>query len=147
MRSRALAAEHEADPERRLAQRGLADELTALVHGEEAASAAAAAAEVLFGGDPTTAIARRRSRSCGGEVPSSAIPAGDLVDLVALLDRTGVAASKGEARRSSRRTGIAVNGRRTGVDDERSADLIPLHGRYLLLAQGRSTYHLVEIVP
>src|SRR5207249_473279 len=52
---RDLLERHAAAPERRVAQRTLADELTALVHGPEAATAAAEAADVLFGGDPTHA--------------------------------------------------------------------------------------------
>ncbi|MUH51982.1 MAG: tyrosine--tRNA ligase, partial [Actinobacteria bacterium] len=46
---------HQAAPERRAAQRALADELTELVHGPGALDAARSATEVLFGGDPTTA--------------------------------------------------------------------------------------------
>jgi tyrosyl-tRNA synthetase len=141
----ALAAEHEADPGRRVAQRALADELTALVHGEEAAHAAAAAAEVLFGADPTTA-SEAALQVVRDEVPSSAIPAGELDDLVSLLDRTGVAASKGEARRLLTQNGVRVNGQRTDATTK-VADLTPLYGRYLLVGRGRSTYHLVEIVP
>src|SRR4051794_28520738 len=49
----ALLAEHAAAPERRLAQRALAEELTTVVHGREAAATASRAAEILFGGDPT----------------------------------------------------------------------------------------------
>ena len=142
---RALMVEHEADPGRRLAQRALAHELTTLVHGAEAADAASAAAEVLFGADPTTASAAAL-QVVRDEVPSSAIPTGELDDLVSLLDRTGVAASKGEARRLLAQNGIRVNGERTDVDTK-VTDLTPLHGRYLLLGRGRSTYHLVEIVP
>ncbi len=48
----ALLEAHAAAPERRLAQRALADELTPLVHGPEAAAAAADGRRVLFGGDP-----------------------------------------------------------------------------------------------
>ncbi|MFM2077957.1 MAG: hypothetical protein RJA49_1847, partial [Actinomycetota bacterium] len=48
-------ADHAGSPERRIAQRALADELTAMVHGSAAAAAAADAAQVLFGGDPTAA--------------------------------------------------------------------------------------------
>ena len=48
----ALLAEHATAPERRLAQRALADEVTALVHGEAAARAAGEAADLLFGADP-----------------------------------------------------------------------------------------------
>jgi tyrosyl-tRNA synthetase len=142
---RALMVEHRADPGLRLAQRALAHELTTLVHGAEAADAASAAAEVLFGADPTTASAAAL-QVVRDEVPSSAIPTGELDDLVSLLDRTGVAASKGEARRLLAQNGIRVNGERTDVDTK-VTDLTPLHGRYLLLGRGRSTYHLVEIVP
>ena len=62
-----LVAEHEKAPERRLAQRALADELTALVHGRDAADAAAEAAGVLFGADPLSASAGGlRRRAAGG---------------------------------------------------------------------------------
>ena len=48
----ALIAEHTGDPGKRVAQRVLAQEMTALVHGTAAAADAAAAADILFGGDP-----------------------------------------------------------------------------------------------
>lgn len=51
----ALLEEHATAPEKRVAQRALADEITELVHGVEATAAAREAAEVLFGGDPLTA--------------------------------------------------------------------------------------------
>jgi tyrosyl-tRNA synthetase len=142
---RALVAEHEADPGRRLAQRALAQELTALVHGRDAAEAAAAAADVLFGGDPTTASVAALE-VVRDEVPSSVVPAAELVDLVGLLDRAGVVTSKGEARRLLAQSGIRVNGQRASGDTE-LAGVTPLHGRFLLLGRGRTTYHLVEIVP
>jgi tyrosyl-tRNA synthetase len=142
---RAVVAEHQADPGKRLAQRTLAHELTALVHGEEAAAAAEAAAEVLFGGDPNVASATAL-QVVRDEVPSSAVPAGELDDLVSLLDRTGLAASKGEARRLLAQNAIRLNGERADLDT-RPGDVAPLRGRYLLLGRGRSSYHLVEIVP
>jgi tyrosyl-tRNA synthetase len=142
---RAVVATHQADPGRRLAQRALAHELTVLVHGDDAAEAAGAAADVLFGGDPTAASAAAL-QVVRDEVPSSAVPAGELDDLVSLLDRAGVASSKGEARRLLAQNGIRVNGQRADADTK-VAELTPLHGRYLLLGRGRSTYHLVEIVP
>ncbi len=46
---RAVMAEHRAHPERRLAQRALANDVTEWVHGEEVASSAEAAARILFG--------------------------------------------------------------------------------------------------
>ena len=54
---RELVAAHGQAPERRLAQRALADDVTTIVHGAAAATAAAEAAAVLFGGDPLGASA------------------------------------------------------------------------------------------
>ncbi len=58
---------------------------------------------------------------------------------------SGLAASKGEARRTLTQGGAYVNNRR--VDDPEvaldPADL--LHGRYLVLRRGRRQYHLVTV--
>ena len=97
--TRSLEA-HAAAPERRLAQRALADEITELVHGAEAAGAADEAADVLFGGDPTVAVrggARRRRPGGAVEPP---VAAAELDDLVGLLVGTELASSKGDARRT-----------------------------------------------
>ena len=113
----ALLEAHAAAPERRLAQRALADELTELVHGPQAATAAAAAAEVLFGGDPTTASAEalavvaREVPDHRGRRPTR------LNDLVELLVRTGLASSNGDARRGLAQAAFGANGRKLGADD------------------------------
>ena len=63
----AMLADHGEHPERRLAQRSLADELTTLVHGAEAAATAAAAADVLVRQRSRRGIGRRAPcRRCGG---------------------------------------------------------------------------------
>ncbi|HEY3483792.1 MAG TPA: tyrosine--tRNA ligase, partial [Ilumatobacteraceae bacterium] len=91
---RSIVAEHHQAPERRVAQRALADELTELVHGHEAAKAAAGAAAILFGGDPTTADEGALS-AVAREVPSSRRSAADLDDLPEVLVGVGLASSKG----------------------------------------------------
>lgn len=136
-------AEHEQAPERRIGQRVLADELTVLAHGEESAQAATAAADVLFGGDPThasedvLAVVQR-------EVPSSTVPLSALGDLIGLLVGAGLASSNGDARRTLAQKGYRANGQQ--LDETTtltSANL--LHGRFLLLRKGKTSYHLVEI--
>jgi tyrosyl-tRNA synthetase len=140
-----LLADHAAAPERRLAQRALADELTALVHGPEAARAAAEAADVLFGGDPLQA-SPAALETLAGEVPSSATTRAALSDTVHLLATTGLASSKSDARRQLQQGGVRANGVILGPDDE--LDAVPLlHDRYLLLRKGKRSYHLVEISP
>ena len=62
-----------------------------------------------------------------------------------LLVTTGLAASKGEARRTVEQNGAFVNDVvQTGLDAEVSArDL--LHGRYVVLRKGKRNYHLVTV--
>ena len=85
------------------------DEMTELVHGEEAARAADEAADVLFGGDPTTA-SEAALDAVAREVPSSRRSAAELDDLVDLLVATGLASSKGDARRTLDGQGYRANG-------------------------------------
>jgi tyrosyl-tRNA synthetase len=140
-----IMAQHVEAPERRVAQRTLARDLTSLVHGAEAAEAAEAAADLLFGSDPTSAP-REAFEALRAEVPASAGRLGQLDDVVALLVSTGLASSNSDARRTLAQRGITANGRR--LDGEAAlgpAEL--LHGQYLLLRKGKTTYHLVDFLP
>jgi tyrosyl-tRNA synthetase len=138
-----LLAEHSTAPEKRSAQRALADEITELVHGAEAAAAAREAADVLFGGDPLTA-SEAAMRAIAGEVPTTRLNAAQLGDPVGLLVETGLASSKSEARRLFDQRGIRANGVQLDANSLVS-DLDLLHGRFVLLRKGKSTYHVVEI--
>jgi tyrosyl-tRNA synthetase len=140
-----LVEAHEAEPGRRLAQRRLAQEATALVHGPEEAVTAARVSELLFGADPTQATEAQLA-AVGREVPTLAVTRAELdagVDLVDVLARDEfLVASKGEARRAIAQGGVHLNGdrvdegRRIGVDDL-------LHGRFVVLRKGKKAYGLV----
>jgi tyrosyl-tRNA synthetase len=139
----AIVAEHQEAPHRRVGQRALAHELTALVHGEDAAAAADEAADVLFGGDPTAA-SEAALAAVAREVPASELPASSLGDLPAVLVSVGLATSKGDARRTLEGNGFRCNGGVLAID----ADLVDaprLHGRYLLLQRGKKSHHLVTV--
>ncbi len=139
----ALLAEHSVAPERRIPQRALADEVTALVHGPEAARAAAEAADLLFGRDPLHASVAALD-ALAGEVPASTASAAQLADAIELLATTGVASSKSDARRQLQQGAVRANGvviASAGM----LAEVPLLHDRYLLLRKGKRTYHLVEI--
>jgi tyrosyl-tRNA synthetase len=139
----AVLADHAGQPERRLAQRALAAEMTTLVHGAAAAAAAEQAAAVLFGGDPTVASADALA-VVASEVPSSRITSAALTDPVELLVSTTLATSKSEARRLLEQRSVRVNGVQIGADAELS-DVEPLHGRYVLLRRGKRDHHICEI--
>jgi tyrosyl-tRNA synthetase len=139
----AVADEHEKAPEKRLGQRRLARENTAIVHGAAGAAAAEEATELLFGsGDPLEA-SPTAFEFLRDEVPSTRVdPVG--ASLVDLLPETGLVKSKGDARRQLEQGGVYVNGRSAAVDDVVTADDL-LHARFVLLRRGKRTYHLVEV--
>ena len=139
----ATLAEHASAPERRIAQRALAQELTSMVHGPQAAAAADEAALVLFGGDPTTASAAALA-AVAREVPSSTLPAAALDDVVGVLVSTGLATSNGDARRTLKQRSYHANGIKLDENPQLSSIAL-LHGRYLLLRKGRTNHHLIEI--
>ena len=76
----------------------LAYELTSLVHGEEEAEKARAGARAIFGGagDHDT-------------MPSTELSADDARDILSLLVKTGLCASKSDARRNVQQGGVTAN--------------------------------------
>ena len=140
---RATIAEHEEAPHLRVGQRALARELTALVHGDAAAIAADEAADVLFGGDPMVA-SEAALDAVAREVPSSSMPIAALDDVAGVLVTTGLASSKGDARRTLEGHGFRCNGVVLSLET-RLADVPRLHGRYVLLQRGKKSHHLVTI--
>ena len=93
---RDIVAEHEKAPEKRAAQKVLAEDITAMVHGQEGLKAALDATEVLFGkkGGHLTADEMLRM---AGDAPLTALSRADVLDqsVVDLAVRVGAAQSKG----------------------------------------------------
>ena len=140
----AIAVEHAEAPHLRIAQRALADEVVALVHGADAAAAAAEAADVLFANDPTGA-SRAAFEMLAGEIPTTRLPASELGDAVAVLVATELASSNGDARRSMDQNAYSANGVKLTANDQLSTQKL-LHGKYLLLRRGKKLHHLLEII-
>jgi tyrosyl-tRNA synthetase len=69
-----------------------------------------------------------------------------LDDVVEVLVATGLAQSKGDARRTLEGAGFRCNGVTLDASSQLSA-LEPLSGRYLLLQRGKKSHHLVEVFP
>lgn len=113
----------------------LAFELTKLVHGEEEANKAQKTAKGLF--------------STGGDlsnVPTTTLTAGDLtdgtIDAISLLVKTGLAPSRGEARRLIQQNGVSANGEKIAAIDvnyEQSA----FAGDGMMLKKGKKVFHRV----
>jgi tyrosyl-tRNA synthetase len=129
-------------PAAREAQRALAYDVTALVHGAAAADAVVAASQALFGRGSLAELDAATLGAAVAELPTAGGKPGDLV--VDLLAATGVVKSKSEARRAVSEGGASVNNVR--VPDE-TAVLTPedlLHGRWAVLRRGKRTLAVVD---
>lgn len=131
-------------PQDRTAQRRLARELTALVHGEAAADAVEHASRALFGRGDLGRLDESTLTAALRETPVAELKPGSPDGIVELLVASGLCPSKGAARRTIAEGGISVNN--TKVDDEawapQPADF--LHGRWLVLRRGKRNIAGVE---
>jgi tyrosyl-tRNA synthetase len=134
-----ILAQHAASPERRPAQRALADEMTTLVHGAEAAAAVREAADVLFGGDPTTA-SEAALEAVAAEVPLVDVPRSiEGVRVHEMLVQAGVAKSNGEVSRLLGQGAVRAGNRVLDEDGLlMSSDL--LRGQFLLIRKGKRDF-------
>ena len=111
----------------------LAFELTKLVHGEEEAAKAQAQAKALFGA------------GAGADAPVSEITAEDLtdgtMDILTLMVKAGLVASKSEARRAVEQGGASVEGEKV-TDIKKTFTAKELAGG-LLVRRGKKNYRKV----
>ncbi len=143
-----LEAELREAPHKRGAQRALAREVTRLVHGESGVARAEQATQVLFGGD-LEGLDAEEIADVFADVPSSQVPreslAGEGTSLLDLLAETGVASSKGDARRSIQGGGVYVNNIRVEDVDRRISMEDALEGEFVVLRKGKKNYRLVRV--
>lgn len=137
-----------AHPEEREAQRVLAREVTRILHGETALDKAEQATQALFGGE-ISGLSAAEIADIFADVPSSELPKTRLeggLSLVDLLVESGVAKSKGEARRSLAEGGVYLNNHRaTDAAQIVGAESL-LEGQFIILRKGKKNYHLVKVL-
>jgi tyrosyl-tRNA synthetase len=141
----ALEAATAREPERREAQRTLASEVTALVHGAEAVREAESAAEKLFKGD-LRSMSEGELLQVFSSVPSSETPyRSDGWLVTEFLASNAVTTSKGEAVRLIKGGGIYVNGQRVVDEKSRVSPSDAMHGRYFVVRKGKKDNFLVRV--
>lgn len=142
-------------PHERAAQKALAEELTSLVHSPAALADAQNASAALFGRGDLAALSDDVLEAASKEVPSASVAREQLDELTAvdLLVATGLAKSKGAARRNITDGGVSINnvtaaattgeGNVPELPALGSADL--LHDRWIVVRRGRRSVALVEV--
>ncbi len=142
----ALDAEMAEHPQRRAAQKALARSVVALVHGQAEVAKCEEASEALFG-EEIAGLSEEMLLAVTEDAPTTAIPRDEILGgltLVDVLERTGLAKSKGEAKRTIDQGGAYLNNVRQ-TDAARTlgpADL--LHDRYVVVRKGRREVHIVR---
>ena len=141
-----VMSEHSQAPEKRVAQKLLASEMTTLVHGAQATVRAVAASSTLYGGSVETLDASTIDALAAQGVVATLVPGAQLDEGWSVLDAaiaTGLCKSKGEARRLVVQGGLYVN---NVVTADVAAVLKReqlIAGKAIVLRGGKKNYRLV----
>ncbi|MFF5172853.1 tyrosine--tRNA ligase [Micromonospora sp. NPDC000089] len=139
----ALEKETAERPAARSAQRALAEELTALVHGEHEAAQAVAASQALFGRGSLDDLAPETLRAALAE--AGLVQLDELPDVAGLLRDAGLVAGLKEARRVITEGGAYLNNNRITDVDATVDEQDLLHGRYLVLRRGKRSFAGIQL--
>jgi tyrosyl-tRNA synthetase len=147
----ALIEEHKKDPGMRVLQKRLAQEVTVLVHSQEALDAAIEASNILFGKSTKEGLEKLDEATfldIFDGVPQEHLSRTDLEAGIPIVDfmavNTQIFPSKGEARKMTQANGVSVNKEKVTLDKVMTpADLID--GKYILVQKGKKNYYLVVV--
>ena len=134
------------EPEKRAAQRRLAEEVTRLVHGEAALKNALQATQAMFGG-ALRGLDEATLEDVFSEVPTSHLSASERTAerlLVDVLVQCGVFASKGEARRLIESGGLYLNNERVDAIDMKWSENCLCTSHIAVVRKGKKNYHVLK---
>ncbi|MGD6958159.1 tyrosine--tRNA ligase [Rossellomorea aquimaris] len=141
----ALAQSVETEPHLRKAQKTLAEEMTKLIHGEEALDQAIRITQALFSGEIKSLSASEILEGFK-DVPSFEQPKGEAIGLIDLLVNAKISPSKRQAREDVGNGAVYLNGERVTdlqhVIDEK--DMI--EGQFTIIRRGKKKYFRIQYV-
>lgn len=139
-----LVAQTQEHPEKRAAQRRLAEEVTEFVHGKKAVEEAEAISAALFSGDVSQLTASEIEQGFAA-VPSMNAPkeATDVVNF--LVDVTGIEKSRRQAREDVTNGAITINGTRVQDLDAVVDPSSHFDGKFVIVRRGKKKYFLVRV--
>ncbi|MDQ1689891.1 MAG: tyrosyl-tRNA synthetase [Frankiaceae bacterium] len=130
-------------PAAREAQRALAAEVTRLVHGDDETQRVMDASAALFGRGELGALDEATLAAALTEAGCADVP--ELATVVDLLVASGLADSRGAARRTVLEGGAYVNNER--IEDPDAVPTGLLHGRWLVLRRGKRNVAGIRVAP
>lgn len=141
----ALAEQVRVAPEKREAQKALAEDVVRRVHGEDGLRQAQQATAALFGGT-LKGLSAADLKPVFADAPSSELGMADVVgsSVTKVAQLSGLCKSAGEARRLAEGGGLYVNNERVSPTDVVAAEQL-IDGELIVLRSGRKTYRLVKV--
>lgn len=135
----ALARMVTEEPEKREAQKQLAEELTRMVHGEEGLAKAKKITETFFHGDIMSLSAEEIREGLADAVNT------EVEDGMLLIDgllKAGICKSKGDARRLIQQGSVSVNGNKVTAVDAVLNRSEAVEGQFSIVKKGKKNYYL-----
>ena len=139
----AIETEFLAAPESRLAQKKLAEEVTSLVHGQEAYEQALRISQALFSGDIKGLSGEEIKQGFKGVTTYNVTQEDDLA-LVELLITANVVPSKRQAREDIKNGAIYINGERIQELTYVISESDKIDGHSTVIRRGKKKYHLLQ---
>jgi tyrosyl-tRNA synthetase len=142
----ALEAQTAEKPFLRAGQKALAEHVTTIVHGAEETERIKAASAALFGGGELVGLSPDTLGAALREAGAARVDRADgLPSVVDLLVETGLAKSKGDARRTIGEGGAYLNNARVEDPDLVPGDEDLIGGTWLVLRRGKKNFAGVEV--
>jgi len=130
------------EPHLRKAQKALAEEMTRLIHGEEALETAQRITAALFSGD-LKSLSASEMRNAFKDVPSSELAKEDK-NIVDVLVEAKISSSKRQAREDVTNGAISINGDRITDLDYIVSSKDRLDDEFAIIRRGKKKYHMVK---
>ena len=138
----ALEVSVQQEPHLRKAQKALAEEMTRLIHGQEALDAAVRITAALFSGN-LKELSATEMKDAFKDVPTAELPKEDK-NIIDVLIEAGVSSSKRQAREDVTNGAISVNGEKV-TDLEYVVDAKDrLEDSFTIIRRGKKKYHMVR---
>ncbi|MCH1627575.1 tyrosine--tRNA ligase [Fredinandcohnia quinoae] len=135
--------EIETAPEKRLAQKALAEEVTKLVHGEEAYSQAVKISTALFSGS-ISELSADEIKQGFKDVPSFEYNGDPEISLVDLLVMSKISPSKRQAREDISNGAVYVNGERMQDVESVITKEHRIEDQFTVIRRGKKKYFLIK---
>ncbi len=133
-----IEVEHNASPEKRMAQKALAHEVITFLHGEEEYEKALRISEVLFSGN-IKELSLEEIEDGFKDVPNFILKDSTLLEL--LVDN-GIASSRREAREFLNAGSISINGEKVTDENMLITKEVAIESKVIIVRKGKKKYYM-----